>query len=216
MQSNVQQNRKPYRINGTRTVRGRVKSSRHIYIRTRCEELSGFWYALFTIDVLLGALLIWWSVSTPAPKEIRPQLEKFEHHEVEVKPIGIQPHNEMLTCGVIVDDNAVEILARIIHGEAGSNWCSDQMQAYVGSVFMNRVASDLFPNTFKEVAFQTGQYSCTNPGSGYWQEPTERDIAMARNLLENGSQLENDYLWQANFKQGRDVIQVQNMYFGRR
>ena len=149
------------------------------------------------------------------PQEV---IEEFEKGYGEAHKTNSTEHTEELTAGVIINEEDLEVLARIIHGESGSTWCSDQMQLYVGSVFLNRVSSSEFPNTFEEVAFQDNgkQYSCTHKGSGYWEEPTERDYANAKYLLLNGSQLEASYLWQSNFKQGKDIIKVQNMYFGKK
>ena len=180
------------------------------------ERWSFIWLVIVTIDIIAGALMIRNAIHESVVEQVQVEVEKFTTHSVKAAEYHGSEHVEELETGLLIDGKSLEILSRIIHGESGSNWCSDQMQLYVGSVFLNRVASEHFPNTFEEVAFQEGQYSCTNKGSGYWQEPTERDIANARYLLENGSQLEANYLWQSNFKQGTDIIKVQNMYFGRR
>ena len=166
--------------------------------------------------IVCGAFLVSETLKDKAVETICVTVEHFETGQVNAQESKSSPHVEELDNGLLINAKELEILARIIHGESGSNWCSDEMQLYVGSVFLNRVASEHFPNTFEEVAFQEGQYSCTRKGSGYWQDPTERDYANAKFLLENGSQLEADYLWQSNFRQGTDIIKVQNMYFGRR
>lgn len=180
------------------------------------ERWSFIWYAIATLIIVGSAFLISDTLQEKAVEVIVVTVETFEEHEVKAKVTKAEKHVEELETGLLIDEESLEILARIIHGESGSNWCSDKMQLYVGSVFLNRVASEHFPNTFKEVAFQENQYSCTRQGSGYWQEPTERDYANARFLIKNGSQLDKDYLWQSNFKQGTDVIQEQNMYFGKK
>lgn len=180
------------------------------------ERISFIWLVIATLVVVCGAFLISDTLKDKAVETICVTVERIETGHGEALITKSSEHVEELDNSLLIDEKSLEILSRIIHGESGSNWCSDTMQLYVGSVFLNRVASEHFPNTFEEVAFQEGQYSCTNKGSGYWQEPTERDIANARFLLENGSQLEADYLWQSNFKHGTDIIQVQNMYFGRR
>jgi hypothetical protein len=180
------------------------------------ERISFIWLVIVTVIIVCGAFLISDTLKDKTVETICVTVEHFESGHGEVHETKSSEHVEELDNGLLIDEKSLEILSRIIHGESGSNWCSDQMQLYVGSVFLNRVASEHFPNTFEEVAFQEGQYSCTRKGSGYWQEPTERDIANARYLLENGSQLEANYLWQSQYKQGTDIIKVQNMYFGRR
>lgn len=97
------------------------------------------------------------------------------------------------------NEDDLYILAHIISGEA--QYCDETEQKYVGSVFLNRVNSDRFPNTFKEVAFQKKQYACTWDGN-YKKEPTEQNWAIAKWLLENGSVLPANVVFQAQFKQG--------------
>lgn len=180
------------------------------------ERVSAFWYALATFDLILAIILLWCVVITDTRTLEAPAL-RIEHiYRVPVYDSG--EHTEMVDVETLLDESKVYMLAKIIHGESGSNWCSDQMQLYVGSVFLNRVSSSDFPNTFEEVAFQDNgrQYSCTRKGGGYWEEPTERDILNATFLMMNGSQLDPAYVWQSQFKQGHDIIKVQNMYFGKK
>lgn len=105
------------------------------------------------------------------------------------------------------------LLARIIANEAGADYLSTELSYYVGSVVVNRVNSDLFPNTYAEVAYQPGQYSPV--GSPAWYKyPNERSLKVARDLYENGSVLPANVVWQANFKQGKGVyIYQEGMYF---
>ena len=105
------------------------------------------------------------------------------------------------------------ILAHLLFAESGSDWCEDKMIYYTGSVVLNRVNSDLFPNTIKDVVFQQGQYACTWDGN-YYKEPTERCWRIAEELLNTGSVLPSDVVFQAQFVQGSGVYeQVQNMYY---
>ena len=63
-------------------------------------------------------------------------------------------------------------LSHIINAEAGDAACSDELRIAVGSVVLNRVASDLFPDTVYEVVHQEGQYRPTWDG-GFQKEPSE-------------------------------------------
>lgn len=95
-------------------------------------------------------------------------------------------------------DDDLWYLSRVIQCESG--YCSQEMQEAVGSVVLNRVASERFPNSIPEVITQPGQYSTVG-----WLEsnpPTEQALAVAVDLLENGSKLPDDVVWQANFPQG--------------
>jgi len=183
------------------------------------REFGERWSFLWLIAATIAIIGLIFSIVPGAEEEvIEVTIEEFEKVTVKLEERNSTEHVEELETGLLINANELEILARIIHGESGSNWCSDTMQLYVGSVFLNRVADKDFPNTFEEVAFQDNgrQYSCTRKGKGYWETPTERDFATATYLLMNGSQLESDYVWQSNFEQGTDIIKVQNMYFGRK
>lgn len=103
------------------------------------------------------------------------------------------------------------ILTRVIYGESsGQSW---DFQVAVGSVVLNRVKSNKFPNTIKGVVFQKGQYACTWDGN-YNKTPNEQAKKVARYLLENGSQLPSHVLFQAEFKQSKGVYKkMGNTYF---
>lgn len=112
-----------------------------------------------------------------------------------------------------VNETDVEMLAHLLNGEAGADWCSDEMVYYVGSVVLNRVNSDRFPDTLEEVIFQKGQYACTWDGN-YDKTPSERCYKIAEDLLINGSVLPSNVVFQAEFEQGSGIYKkVQNMYF---
>lgn len=98
-------------------------------------------------------------------------------------------------------DNDLYVLSHIISAESGN--CSEDMMIAVGSVVLNRVADERFPDTIEEVVFQKDpvQYSPTVNGS-YWNEPTEGAVKVAEMLLEEGSQIDASVVWQAEFPQG--------------
>lgn len=112
-----------------------------------------------------------------------------------------------------IDPEELYLLAHLIYAEAGSDWCSDKMQMYVGSVVLNRMAYWWYPDTMYDVIYQKGQYACTWDGN-FEKEPNQRAWDMAKYLLINGSQLPSNVIFQAEFKQGDGVYEkVQNMYF---
>ena len=104
----------------------------------------------------------------------------------------------------------LEIMAHLLCGECQSG--SRELQEAVGSVVLNRVASDDFPDTIPDVVFQRGQYSCTWDGN-YDREPTERNWEVARYLLENGTQIPENVGFQAQFKQGPIWKRIDNQIF---
>ena len=117
----------------------------------------------------------------------RPQVEK---ESVDVNTPAI-PYTE----------EDLDLLARLITAEMGASWVSDEMQLYVGSVVINRMNHELFPDTLYDVIYAKGQYSPTWNGA-INNTPDERTIENARQLLEHGSVLPENVVFQANFPQG--------------
>ncbi len=96
-------------------------------------------------------------------------------------------------------------MSHLIYGEAGN--CSREMMEAVGSVVLNRVSDDRFPDTLADVIFQPGQYACTWDGN-YDLTPSEEAVEVARFLLEEGSQLDSSVVWQAEFVQGEGIYKT--------
>ena len=94
------------------------------------------------------------------------------------------------------------IMAHVLCGEVQTG--SWELQVAVGSVVLNRVASIRYPNTIKGVVFQRRQYACTWDGN-YYRTPTTRNWEVAKFLLENGSQIPSNVVYQAQFRQGKGV-----------
>ena len=122
-------------------------------------------------------------------------------------------------------DEELEVLAIIIYQEAGGDACSDLTRSMVGTVVMNRVASDLFPDTIQEVATQKRQYGrlywtglvwpdrASNPGEA---QAVQRAYDCARAILEGERALPEDVIWQAEFPQGTEIVAHQDgLYFCR-
>jgi len=104
--------------------------------------------------------------------------------------------------GMAYSGEDLEILAHVICGEAQN--CDDQEQLYVGSVVLNRKNHSAYPDTIWGVVFQRGQYACTRDGN-YYRTPTEANYRNARWLLENGSVLPGNVVYQSSHRQGRGV-----------
>ena len=122
-------------------------------------------------------------------------------------------------------DEELEALAIIIYQEAGGDACSDETRSMVGTVVLNRVESDLFPDTIQEVATQKRQYGrlywtglvwperASNPGEAH---AVERAYDCARAILEGERALPADVIWQAEFPQGTETVAHQDgLYFCR-
>ena len=114
------------------------------------------------------------------------------------------------------DDDFYE-LSHVIQAEAG--YCDWDMMVGVGSVVLNRVNSDKFPNTVYEVIHQmypVVQYSTVSYLDSH--VPTDQVLEVTDFLLRNGSQYPADVLYQANSPQGLAIYKTlstsySTMYF---
>ena len=92
------------------------------------------------------------------------------------------------------------VLSHIIQCESG--YCEREMMEGVGSVVLNRVADERFPNTITEVVNQPGQYRPVTDGIFTSAQPTELVMEVSIDLLEWGSKFPPEVIYQANYPQG--------------
>ena len=107
-------------------------------------------------------------------------------------------------------ETEVELLARVIEAEAGGE--SDYHKLCVGTVVMNRVASDKYPDTIEGVIYQPGQYQCVT-NSHINKEPSESSYEAAKSILDGRRMFRSSVVYQAEFIQGKVVEKVGNTYF---
>lgn len=117
----------------------------------------------------------------------------------------------------------LEIMAIIIYQEHGGNASSDETRIKIGNVVMNRVASDAFPDTIKEVALQSGQWGTLSITEIKWAdrasqpeeaEAVQRAYDCAKRVLEGETLLPENVIWAAEFKQGKGTSEyVDGTYF---
>lgn len=109
-------------------------------------------------------------------------------------------------------DYDVDILARVMYLEAGSDWIPNQVLEKVASVVVNRVNDSSYPNTVQGVLSQPGQFST-------WDRintiaPTERCYAISRQILEGGTVIPPNVVFFANFTQGSGTYYIYNNPYG--
>lgn len=125
----------------------------------------------------------------------------------------VEPEPEV----VPADDYDVDILARVLYLEAGSNWIPDWVIQYCGYVVVNRMNDSRWPGTVEGVLSQSGQFSTWS--SRYRITPTERCYTIAREVLEGGSLIPENVVYFANFTQAAGVYETYynpyggNLYF---
>ena len=106
------------------------------------------------------------------------------------------------------------LLAKIIAWESGPHW-EDWGLIAIGEVVLNRVASPEFPNTIREVLYQTDPIQYEPIWLTGWEEyiPPERYVRVALRLLE-GERVMNDssVVFQALFPQGSEIALTYHDY----
>lgn len=116
----------------------------------------------------------------------------------------------------------LEMLALVIYQEAGGDACSDETRLMVGNVVLNRVADDRFPDTIEEVLLQERQYGRLHWTGLVWPErasqsveahAVERAYKCAERVLNGELLLPEDVIFQAEFKQGTEVVAEQDGFY---
>lgn len=103
------------------------------------------------------------------------------------------------------DDDRL-LLAKLIYTEAGCEWIPNEVQLAVGSVVLNRVNSDLYPNSIRDVLYDPGQYEMWVFDNMYVDEGQfARAYSNADALLTYGSTLPSNVLGQNSTKEGDDT-----------
>ena len=119
-------------------------------------------------------------------------------------------------------EEELEILAIIIYQEAGGDACSDDTRMKVGNVFLNRVDSPLFPDTFEEVALQDWQYGTLSQTGLKWPDRASQDVErhaveraydIAERCLEEDRILPPNVVFQAEFEQGDGTYCYQDGFY---
>ena len=122
-------------------------------------------------------------------------------------------------------EEELEMMAIVIYQEAGGNECSDETRLMVGTVVMNRIADERFPDTMYEVLTERSQYGRLHWTGIVWPDrasnPYEADAiarayAIAERILLGERAFDGSVVWQAEFPQGAETVVYQDgMYFCR-
>lgn len=95
------------------------------------------------------------------------------------KTLALLPPDNMLSRMDVSREDIIQ-LAYLINGEARGE--SFKGKVAVGAVVLNRVKSDKFPNSIREVILQEGQFSCISDGQANLY-PMKSSIAAAKAAL---------------------------------
>lgn len=153
----------------------------------------------------------------PAATEPPTEPETEPPTEPETEPTETAPPYEYT-------EKDLEYLALVIYQEAGGDMFSDETRLMVGTVVMNRVADDRYPDTIFDVILQRGQY-----GRLHWTGPmwparrweaveahaVERAYTIAERILNGERALPADVIYQSEYIQGEIVVHQGGFYFCR-
>lgn len=97
----------------------------------------------------------------------------------------------------------LDIIAKTIYNEADPEWCDWEHSVAVGAVVCNRVRSEYFPDTVKEVVAAPGQYL---PAYTRNFDGTSRLAYLAaKAALDGDHDVPEDAYWQDNKVQGKRI-----------
>ena len=98
--------------------------------------------------------------------------------------------------GVVLDEEQTDILMRIVEAEAGNQ--DEDGRLLVANVILNRVESDKFPDTIKDVVLQKekGVYQFSPVSSGrIWKVDVSEETSMAVERALNGEDISDGALY---------------------
>ena len=145
------------------------------------------------------------TVVTPQPMDWKEVMVKAVVDDDPEKGITAQEH---LGGELLYDD--LRLLAKIIACECGPHW-EDWGIIAIGEVVLNRVASPEFPDTIREVLYQTDPIQYEPVWQSGWGEfvPSERYVRLALRLLEGERTMgDPSIVFQALFEQGSEVVLI--------
>lgn len=172
--------------------------------------------------VKLGYLLIRARALSPEPEKPAHDKQTVSKTAVRVEIPAEEP--EAVEEPEPYTDEELELLACVIYCEAGSDSISNETRRMVGEVVLNRVASEQYPDTIKEVLTQKGQYGRFHWTGVVWPSrasksveahAVERAYECAVACFTEDRLLPTDTIYQAGFVQGEIVASVPGFYFCR-
>ncbi len=119
-------------------------------------------------------------------------------------------------------DDDLYCMAAVIYQEAGALYMSDELQLLVGSVVMNHVKSDYFPDTIRGVLTRPYAYgtmawdgiSLPTSSNSATQQAIARCYENAEKVLTGQYDIPDNVIYQAGFRQGSGVYKyIEGVYF---
>ena len=110
-------------------------------------------------------------------------------------------------------EEEIQLLQKVVSAESRGE--SSETQYTVACVVLNRIESDIFPDTLAEVIVQSGQFACVENGAVY-SAPITESVAEAVNKALDNNTVDENVLW---FRSGHyhgfhnRAFQLDRMYF---
>lgn len=106
------------------------------------------------------------SVNAEFEAELAKQFQSTANASDEgVEDVELEEENSILTSRNGYSESDYELLSEITYAEAGNQ--TEEQQVATAATILNRVESNIFPNTIKEVIIQKGQFASTRNGHIY-------------------------------------------------
>lgn len=188
------------------------------------------WFNVFMISLFSLAVIIFIGMLIAVSNDIKsiPIDDPTENTYIEPTETVSEASEPPVTtvCVPVVDPIERELMAIVVYQEAGGDAHCDDCRRRVADVVLNRVADARFPDSIEGVLTEYRQYGLLWKTGVQWQDraddPDEwhavsRAYDIAEEVLKgNHSELYgNGYVYQAEFKQGRDGFWCCGTYFGR-
>ena len=164
------------------------------------------------VACIVGIFFVLCGAFTPKVEAEEPVLT-VEPREIP-KPVKEAPSDDFS----VTDESEIELLARLITAEAGYSSAYDpidyeELCYLTGSVVINRIKSEKFPDTLQEVINQRGQYQCVVNGH-INREYDDTAWEISEELLLYGTEIDEAVVFQSEFRQGSGIYrQIGNQYF---
>lgn len=171
--------------------------------------------AILVLGFVVFAILVC-GVDTTEPMPSRKSTGKLKKEPVATEYAVIQEELPVYSA------EDLEALALIIYQEAGGDNCSDETRLMVGTVVLNRVADERYPDTIAAVATEYKQYGRLYWTGLVWPEraskaeeahAVKRAYDCATQLLDGYRALPKDVIFQAEFAQGTEVVAQQDGFY---
>lgn len=114
--------------------------------------------------------------------ELNYKVKGFSEYDLQV--VVDKVDNLKQTSPIALSNEDKQLLYRLVYAESGNQ--SYETQTFVCSVVLNRLRSDSFPNTIREIIYQPSQFEVVANGDIDTKTPSEMTIQAVNDVLEHG------------------------------